>query len=132
MTNPSQNTTVSSIALIATRQKELHKTDEQLAHELGFENSKVITMIKQGTMKLPIKKIPLVASALSIDAAYLLRLVLSENMPDVLSVIDALSTPLVLSADEIKVIQSIRQLSNGQEVCPTVVDGKSIVALLVA
>jgi hypothetical protein len=119
-------------ALMAERQTELSKNDEQLALELGFDKSSIIAMVKQGAVKLPVQKVSALASALSIDPGHLLRLVLAESMPDVLAAVDALSPSKILTANEIRLVEAYRQLSKGRDVSPLVVDGNSIIALVVA
>ena len=127
------NTINESIAdLIARRQVELGKTDVEIAHELGFDRVTAFKMIKQGKTKLPVQKVAMLASALSIEPAGLLRQLLAEAMPDVLDAIDALLIPTSLTANEIKLVHTFRQLCKGHDVCPVIVEGNAIVALMVA
>ncbi len=74
-------TTASLVALIQTRQAELGLTDQQLSEALGYERAIVIALIKQGTMRFPINKVPELAEALSVDAADLMRVALSGLDP---------------------------------------------------
>lgn len=128
-----ENTAPESIAaLINDRQTELGKTDDQIAQEMGFDRVTAFTMIKQGTVKLPVQKIAALASALSIEPALVLRQLLAETMPDVLAAIDALSPTPALTANETRLVEAYRQLSKGRDVSPLVVDGNSIIALVVA
>jgi cyanate lyase len=59
--------------LISEAQARLNKTDEQFAKELGFERASVFTMIRAGTMKLPIDKVQALAKAIDYPAADVLR-----------------------------------------------------------
>lgn len=83
----------SIIETIVKRQSELNISDEELASAFGQQNVTVITLFKCGQMKLPIRRVPVIASILAIDPAVLFRHVLSEYMPDVLEMIDTLSMP---------------------------------------
>jgi hypothetical protein len=127
------NTALESITtLIIRRQAELGKTDEQVAQEVGFDRLTTFVMIKQGTIKLPVQKIAQFASALSIEPAHLLRQLLAEAMPGVLAAVDSMLCPMSLTANEVKLIQTFRHLTNGKDVTPVVVDGNAVVALMVA
>lgn len=77
--------------LIAKHQARNGITDQQFAHILGYERVQTFTMTRDGILKLSFTKIPLLASALAIDAASLLRTLLAETMPDVLDMIDLIS-----------------------------------------
>lgn len=125
-----QTTTIA--ALTARRQTELGITDEQLALALRYERPTVVNMIKQGMIKLPVQKVSALASALSLDPANLLRLHLSESAPEVLAAVDSLLAAPTLTANEKELIESYRRLTRGQDVRPVVVDGNSVVALIVA
>jgi hypothetical protein len=132
MTADFRNTSESIVELIARRQVELGKTDEQVARELSFDRVTAFTMIKQGTMKLPVQKVAPLASALSIEPAHLLRQLLAEAMPEVLEAVDTMFCPMSLTPNEVKLIQTFRDLANGKDVTPVVVDGNAVVALMVA
>jgi transcriptional regulator with XRE-family HTH domain len=132
MKNTSNSQAPSLLALITERQTELGITDEQLAVALDYDRPTVVNMIKQGMVKVPVQKITALAGALSLDPAYLLRLHLSECMPEVLAAVDALLIPSMLTANEMELVNSYRHLSKGHDVRPVVVDGNAIIALVVA
>ena len=50
------------------------KTQAQIAEEAGFVNPNMLTMLKQGSTKLAIDRVPSLAKALECDPALLLRL----------------------------------------------------------
>ena len=58
------------------------KTQKQIAHEVGYTRPNVLSMMKQGLIKVPVDKAPALARALNVDPAYFLGLVLREYMPD--------------------------------------------------
>jgi hypothetical protein len=132
MTSQSNTAHESITTLIIRHQAELGKTDEQVAQEVGFDRVTTFVMIKQGTIKLPVQKVAQFASALSIEPANLLRQLLAEAMPEVLAAVDSMLCPMSLTANEVKLIQTFRHLTNGKDVTPVVVDGNAVVALMVA
>lgn len=54
------------------------KTQAQIAEEAGFVNPNMLTMIKQGSTKLPLDRVPDLAKALDTDRALLLRLAFEQ------------------------------------------------------
>lgn len=56
-----------------------HKTQAEIAHAAGFITANSLAMIKRGSTKLPIDRVPALAAALEVDAAYLLRLTLAQS-----------------------------------------------------
>lgn len=67
-------------AFVARRVLELkyRKTQAQIAAEAGFNNPNFLSMIKNGTSKLALDRVPALAKALECDAAYLFRLALDQ------------------------------------------------------
>lgn len=116
--------------LIQSRQTELGMTDRALCVALGFEREIVLTLIKQGTMKLPIDKVPALAAALVLDPSSLLRDALRESAPGMLAVIEAVYNPLQLTTTEENLIKHLRQLTGNQKTTPLVFEGQGIVALV--
>ena len=66
---------------VETRVLELKfkKSQAEIAEEAGFVNANMITMIKSGASKLPIDRVPALATALDSDPAWLLRLALEQS-----------------------------------------------------
>ena len=64
------------------------KTQVQIAHELGYDNPNIITMFKQGSTRVPLEKVTLLAAALDVDAGGLLRHWFSAYEPGVLPEIE--------------------------------------------
>ena len=125
-------TQLSLLKLIEARQAELGLTDKELCDALGFERDIVFTLIKQGTMKLPINKLPALANALLLDAATLLRTALPELSPGLLAMIEGVNNPLSLSTPEVNLIQHLRKLSGDRVGVPIVFEGNAIIALVTA
>jgi uncharacterized protein (DUF2252 family) len=54
------------------------KTQAEIASEAGFVNANMVTMIKQGSSRLPLDRVVPLARALETDPAYLLLLALEQ------------------------------------------------------
>lgn len=118
--------------LIAECQAELGKSNEQIGKELGFEHPGIFPLIMAGGMKLPISRVPKLAVAINYPVIDLLRMVLRDQAPELLQVIDHVWPGVDLTANERKLINSFRYLAKGKDVVPIVMDGQSIIALVTA
>lgn len=58
------------------------KSQGEIASEAGFPNPNMVTMIKNGTSKLALDRVPSMARALECDPAYLMRLALEQAVGD--------------------------------------------------
>lgn len=79
----------SPAAAFVRRQTELlshRKTQKVIAHEAGFINPNLISMIKNGATKIPLDRVPALARALEVDPAYLMRLALEQAIGPTASV----------------------------------------------
>lgn len=56
-----------------------HKTQANIAQEAGFRNANYITMLKQGSSKLALDRVPSLAKALDTEPGYLMRLALEQS-----------------------------------------------------
>lgn len=56
------------------------KTQQEMAREAGFKNSSMITLLKQGSTKLAIDRVPGMAKALEVDPASMMRLTLEQSV----------------------------------------------------
>lgn len=86
MPNPYEDTPA---AIFVRRQTELlshRKTQKVIAHEAGFINPNLISMIKNGATKIPLDRVPALARALEADPAYLMRLSLEQAIGQTASV----------------------------------------------
>jgi transcriptional regulator with XRE-family HTH domain len=92
-----------------------HKTQREIAEEMGYDKSKanLITMFKQGLTKVPIGKIKPLAIALGVDPAYLLRIAMTEYMPETLEAIESI-LDMALTENEKAIVRVIREATGGQ------------------
>lgn len=106
-----QKKTTSAVAEFLTEKIKLSaKLQSDISREAGFQNPNVITMIKQGQTKLPLARIPLLATALGINPGDLLALAMKEYMPEVLATIEDCLNHLILTPDEQELVLSYRQM----------------------
>jgi len=119
-------------SLIQERQEELAKTDAAIAADIGLARPGAFTLMKLGDMRLPITLVPALAVSLDVLPETLLRLVMQEQLPDTLQVIDEVFNPLALTDAEKRLVLHCRKLSEGREAVPIVFDGGPIIALVTA
>jgi hypothetical protein len=124
--------TVKLVAQIEARQAELGITDHQVCEAVGFEKEIVFKMIKQGSIKLPLNRVPALAEVLSLDPGQLLKTAMAEASPDLLAVIESVFNPMNLSKTESNLIKHLRKLAGDQPCAPIVFEGKAIIALVTA
>ena len=54
------------------------KSQREIAADLGYEKSNIISMFKSGEAKVPLDKLPALARSLNVDLGFLLRLGLEQ------------------------------------------------------
>ena len=118
------------IALMEARQAALGLTDRDLCAAVGLERAIALGLIKSGSMRMPLTKIPALAVALALDPAELLKLALSEQSPDLLQVIEESFDPLRLTVTEQNLIRHLRELCGDTPGQPIVLSGRGVVALV--
>ncbi len=101
------------------------KTQIDIAAEVGWKSRNMMAMIAGGTSKLPIDRVPALAKALNVDAAYLLRLALEQHDTMLWPIIEE-ATGMVLTANEKKIVSLVRTASGSADPAPT---GKLLRAL---
>ena len=98
---------------LETRMLELKhkKTQAEIAEEAGFVNPNMLTMIKKGSSKVPVDRVPALAAALDCDAALLLRLALeqSEGSTVTAAIYEIIGQPL--TKNEVAWIKEVRDAS---------------------
>ncbi|SEP26891.1 hypothetical protein SAMN04490248_1626 [Salinihabitans flavidus] len=91
------------------------KSQLQIANEAGYPNPNMITMIKNGTSKLALDRVPSMAKALESDPAYLMRLALEQAVGDLAAraIIEIFGTPI--TANELGWIEAIRTATDNTD-----------------
>jgi transcriptional regulator with XRE-family HTH domain len=96
------------------------KSQREIAQEIGYEKPNMISMFKRGEAKVPLDKIPLLAKALNVDPAHLLRMALQQYNPEFYKVIgQILDNKDIVSDNEIAVIKELRKLTGERDVTLT-------------
>lgn len=117
---------------ITQRQQNLNIPDHDLAYAAGYDKSNVIGMIKAGKMRLPINKVTVIANLLKVSRLHLLGHVLAESTPELWAILEDLLPLGEVSATEVNLIRHLRGLPSADSATPLVLDGASVVALVVA
>ena len=87
------------------------KTQAQVASEAGFINPNMLSMLKAGSNRLPIDRVPALAKALDADPAYLLLLTLEQMVgnTDAQAILEILNT--AVTRNEMAWVIAIREAS---------------------
>ena len=91
------------------------KSQLQIANEAGFPNPNMITMIKNGTSKLALDRIPSMSRALECDPRFLMRLALDQAVGDTAAaaIIEIFGTPI--TANELGWLHELRDASGDSD-----------------
>ncbi len=91
------------------------KSQLQIANEAGFPNPNMITMIKNGTSKLALDRIPSMSHALECDPRFLMRLALDQAVGDTAAaaIIEIFGTPV--TANELGWLYELRDASSDSD-----------------
>jgi transcriptional regulator with XRE-family HTH domain len=85
-------------------------TQKELAEKVGFPRPNFVSMIVKGHAKLPLERVKATADALGISSTYLMRLVLGEDHPELLKVMEEVFGHMV-TGNEFAIISHIREVS---------------------
>ena len=91
-----------------------HKTQREIADEVGYSKSNIITMFKQGLTRVPLATAPKLAKALGVDPIYFLRLCMREYTPEILEAIESTIGDLP-SSNESKILDVLRDATDHQD-----------------
>jgi len=91
------------------------KTQSEIGNEAGFQNANVLSMIRSGSAKLPLDRVPALAAALDCDPALLLRLALDQAVGSTAAatIIEIFGSPV--TANERGWIAEIRDAADGSD-----------------
>ncbi|OUD08925.1 transcriptional regulator [Marivivens niveibacter] len=87
------------------------KSQADIATQAGFSNANMMTMLKQGKNKIPLDRVPSLASALECDPAYLMRLAMQQSVGATAAraIIDILREPI--SNNERSILAEVRDVT---------------------
>ena len=95
-------------------QASMGKNQRQIAAEIGYEKPNMISMFKRGEAKVPLDKIPALAKALNVDAAFLFKLAIQQYWPEMGKAIAEIFGT-ILTKNETKMIELIRHVTKGSD-----------------
>ena len=102
------------------------KTQKLISDEMGYDNPSIITMFKQGSTPVPLKKVGPLAQALGIDPICFLRLVMLEYMPETYEAIEqVLAIPLLTKREKL-MIESFRKITNWTDPSGVFLEGDDV------
>lgn len=127
-----QATITTAAEFIADRLASIDKTQRQVAEECGFNKPNIITMFKKGSTKIPTNRIGPLAKALGADPAHLLRLVMTEYLPDTWEAIEETMQSTILTANELKLIRAYREVTGDSDAEAVVINRDAVIAVVAA
>lgn len=118
---------------LSIRQPMLGLSDSTIASALGYSNPKVVQLIKEGAMRLPLSRAKQFADVLQLPPGDVMRQMLREvdpALPEAVEICMVLS--MVLTDAEQQLIAAMRKAAEGRDTKPVLFDRDAFVALIVA
>ncbi|MCR5857966.1 XRE family transcriptional regulator [Mesorhizobium sp. J428] len=91
------------------------KIQAEIAFEAGFQNANMLAMLKNGTSRLPIDRVPALAKALDVDPRRLLQLALTQRGGDTTEMAIREVLRVVVSSHEEDWIDELRSASGNSD-----------------
>ncbi|MCX7084144.1 MAG: hypothetical protein NTY69_01245 [Methylococcales bacterium] len=92
---------------VSTQIKKSPLSQKQISEAIGFKTPNLITMIKQGSIKIPLYLIPKLAETLNVDSAKLLAMALKEYNPDTFEAVKSVFG-YPISETETKILEKLQ------------------------
>jgi hypothetical protein len=89
------------------------KSNKDLAAALGYSTPNIISMFKNGDMKVPLPVVPRLAQALHVDPAHMVRRALEEYAPEIADTLDEVAG--LATKDERRLLEIHRQVTKGSD-----------------
>jgi transcriptional regulator with XRE-family HTH domain len=105
------------------------KTQTAIATEAGFRTPNMLAMIKNGSAKLPLDRVPGLAKALDCDAAMLFRMAVEQLAEDTTSLAIDQIFGAIITDNESAWLTTIREASNNTDPSITAKAQKAIRAI---
>lgn len=108
--------TISPTAMMLTKAiEDSDLTQREIADRVGFKNANILSMLKTGETRVPLERIPALATTLGLDERHFLLVAIEEYHPGVYEVlIDVLGLPL--SDAELGIVTMFRMASMRGEI----------------
>ena len=89
------------------------KSQREISIEIGYANPNIMTMFKTGATKIPLTKVGPLATALGVDPAFMLRLVINEYMPETWEAIEGILGKDNLMTDQDRSVAAVAREAAG-------------------
>jgi transcriptional regulator with XRE-family HTH domain len=86
------------------------RTQREIARDAGIPSQNFLSMLKSGTAKLPLARVPALADALEVPRVDLLWLCLRAHAPELTEVLESVLPELPTSDDEVALMRGYRAL----------------------
>jgi len=93
---------------ISSHLKRSRKTHIEIAREVGFGSPNILSMIKNGSTKVPLDRVPALADSLGVSAQSLFVRCVSEYDPGLWEAIQLCLPGAFLSDDDLEMMLSIK------------------------
>lgn len=112
---PHENTKLAKYVERRVLELKSSKSQLQIANEAGFPNPNMVSLIKNGSSKLALDRVPSMARALECDPAFLLRFTLEqqEGSTAAQALIEIFGTPV--TTNELGWLEVIREASGNSD-----------------
>lgn len=94
--------------------EELEVKDSDVAAALGYESVRIIRMVREGKLRLPLEQIPLLADAIGVTRESLMDAAIREYFPDAVRAL-IMTYGHGLSDNEMAIVQLVRDVSGGSD-----------------
>ena len=91
------------------------KTQRQITGEVGFISLNMMTMLKQGTTKVPLHKVGPIAEALEVDPLYLFSLVMQEYYPETYESLCPILKGFELTEEDMRFLRTFRKMQDEEK-----------------
>lgn len=122
---PYANTRLANFLKVRILELKTKKSQLKIAGEAGFPNPNMVAMLKNGSSKLPIDRVPGLAKALDCDPKALCRLALEQIFGDTTERVIKEIFGTIVSRNEIVWLETLREASGGSD--PTLTSKSRIV-----
>jgi transcriptional regulator with XRE-family HTH domain len=81
-----------------------YKTQREIAAAAGYARPNILSMLKSGETKVSLARVPALAKALETDPVHLFRIAMTDQWPELASVIDDIFGRHMASANEFAIL----------------------------
>ena len=99
---------------ISHRLQVSEKTQKEIAAEAGYAHPNFLSMIRQGTSKVPVAAAPRLARALGVSPKHLTRLVMQEYQPEIWEVLES-TFALGVTENEATLVKHLREKTSNTD-----------------